>query len=247
MPAEHADRPSRDLGTRRWRDRAAVARLVLVLVCVGINFGGYAAVELFDLSLYLDTIGTGLCAIVLGPWCGVLVGVSTNVLGYTIHGSMALPFALQSAALALVWGYGARRFRLTRSLGRYFTLNVCAGISHLVVAAPLLLLLFPGGTGHAGDALTHTIVSLGAPMGVSVYAANAALALADSLLAGFIILLLIGMIRTKPPFAGVCPPFFPFSIPHDISRMASRAVASTISRARTVRVSSTVRVADGRA
>lgn len=252
MPApapapEGADRPSHHVGLRWWRGSPIAARILFALVCVGINFGGYAAVEFFDLSLYLDTIGTGLCAIVLGPWYGVLVGVSTNLLGYTIHGSMALPFALQSAALALVWGYGARRFRLTLTLGRYFTLNVCAGFSHVVVAAPLLLLLFPDGTGHAGDALTHTIVSLGAPVGVSVYAANTTLALADSLLAGFIILLLIGMIRTKPPFAGLCPQFFPFSIPHDISHIASRTVTCTIARARTVRGAWTTRVADGRA
>lgn len=194
-----------------WRKSHIVfAHVLLAVACLGINIAGYCAVEFFGLSLYMDTIGTGLAAIALGPWCGVAVGVSTNLLGYTIHGSMAFPFAVQSAAFALVWGYGARRFHMTRTLNSYFRLNVYVGLSHLFIAIPILLLMFGGGTGHASDAISQQLSASGAPLSVAVYVVQTGLAIADALLAGFIIVMLFGFIRTKPPFQNTCAQLFPF-------------------------------------
>jgi energy-coupling factor transport system substrate-specific component len=208
-----------------WERHAAFAHILLAVACLGINFAGYCAVEFFYLSLYMDSIGTGLAAIVLGPWWGVAVGVGTNLLGYTIHGPMALPFALQSAAFALVWGYGARRFRMTRTLRSYFRLNVYVGLSHLLIAIPILLLMFGGGTGHAGDAISQKLVAMGAPLSIAVYGAQTGLAVADSLLAGFIVIMLVGFIRTKPPFQSDCAHLFPFydqpNDPHTYGRLVT--------------------------
>lgn len=214
---------------RAWTMRPAAFRAVLALTCLGINFVGYASVELLRIPLYLDSIGTGIAAMVLGPWWGVAVGVSTNALGSTIHGSMALPFALQSAAFALVWGYGARRLDMTRTIGSYFSLNMYVGLSHTFIAVPLTVLVFGGGTGHAGDAISHHLAELGVPLLLSVYAGHMVLALADALLAGFVILTVIATIKTKPPFRGQCDHLFPFSAPPDIPRALAR-VATAVTR-----------------
>ena len=228
-PAPNTDEPLATVPTAPragwWVHHATLARILLAVACLGINFTGSCAVEFFKLSLYLDAIGTGLAAIVLGPWWGVAVGVSTNLLGYTVHGTMALPFALQSAALALVWGYGARRFQMTQTLGKYFRLNVFAGISHSIVAVPILLAVFGGGTGHAGDVVFQRLNSLGIPLSLSVGMSNIVLALADSLLAGFIIMVLVGFIKTKPPFPDDCAQLFPFYDPPSASRAIARVVA----------------------
>ncbi|WP_420733261.1 hypothetical protein [Brevibacterium luteolum] len=207
-----------------WERHATLARVLLAVACLAINFAGYASVEFFRLSLYLDTIGPGLAAIVLGSWWGGAARISTNLLGYSIHGSVALPFVLQSAATALLLGYGVRRFRMTRTLGSYFKLNALVGLSHTVVAVPILLAVFGGGTGHAGDVVFHKLNSLGVPLGLSVGTASIVLALADALLAGFVILL-IGLIKTKPPFRDDFAQLFPFYDPPSAPHAMARAVA----------------------
>lgn len=225
-PADHdpADEPGQR-GGRGMTARPGVFRALAMVACLGINFAGYAGVEFLRLPLYLDAIGTGFAAIVFGPWWGVAVGVATNLLGYTIHGSVALPFALQSGAFALIWGYGARHFKMTRTIGNYFKLSTFVGLSHVTIAIPINLVLFGGGTGHAGDAIFHNLVALGVPLIPSVYAGQMMLALADSLLAAFLILVVIASVKTKPPFQEQCAHLFPFSAPSGFHHALARAVA----------------------
>ncbi|WP_087008705.1 hypothetical protein [Gulosibacter sp. 10] len=73
--------------------------------------------------------------------------------------------------------------------------------------------VFGGGTGHAADVVFHKLNSLGILLSLSVGMSNIVLALADALLAGFIIMMLIGFIKTKPPFQDACAQLFPFHDP----------------------------------
>lgn len=216
-PDNQSDRP--------WITRPVIFSTLLLLACLGINFAGYAGVEFLRLPLYLDAIGTGIAAIVLGPWWGVAVGVSTNLLGYTIHGSIALPFALQSAAFALVWGYGARHFRMTRTIGSYFKLTMWVGLSHMFVAIPINLVMFGGGSGHAGNAVFENLAALGVPLFLAVYMGLMMIALPDALVAAFVILVTIGFVKTKPPFQEQCADLFPFLTSPGSSHALARAVA----------------------
>ncbi|MGO1972659.1 MAG: hypothetical protein ACTH2Q_06835 [Propionibacteriaceae bacterium] len=183
------------------RRPGATASLRLILACLVLNYTGHAAVGWLALPLYLDMVGTAVAAIVLGPWHGVAVAVLTNVLGVSVNGPMALPFGVVNVAGALVWGFGARSARFNRSLPRYFTLNALTAVVCTVVAAPLLLALFQGETGHAGDSLTHTFTTMGEPLVLAVFQANLFTSVVDKLIAGFFVLAVLGQVRRwiRPP------------------------------------------------
>ena len=177
------------------RRPGATSSLCLVLACLVLNYTGHAAVGWLALPLYLDMVGTAVAAIVLGPWHGVAVAVLTNVLGVSVNGPAALPFGVVNVAGALVWGFGARSARFNRSLTRYFTLNALTAVVCTVAAAPLLLVLFHGGTGHAGDSLTHTFTTMGEPLVLAVFQANLFTSVVDKLIAGFFVLAVLGLVR----------------------------------------------------
>ena len=59
-----------DFTTRAW---------VLIPIGVGINFVVGTLVNVLQLPLFLDTIGTILVALLAGPWVGAMTGLVTNL------------------------------------------------------------------------------------------------------------------------------------------------------------------------
>lgn len=172
---------------------SAVARsrylvLVLLLACIAVNLIGRNIVELLHLSIFLDMVGTAIAAIVLGPWYGAAVGLTTNVLGAFESGSSSIPFAAVNVAGALAWGYGVHRLGMGRTLPRFFLLNVLVALICSLVAVPILVLVFGGTTGHGQDGLTKTLMELNRTLLVAVGLSNILVSLADKLLSGFMAL-----------------------------------------------------------
>lgn len=174
----------------------------LLLACLAVNYFGHGAVERLGLPLYLDMVGTAVAAIALGPWYGALVGVLTNILGMSVDGTVALPFALVNVAGALVWGFGAKSATFNRSIARFFSLNLVVAIACSAVAVPILLTMFGGVTGHGGDAITNSLAASGHPLPLAVVFANLFTSISDKLVAGFTALAVLGLLRKGDPFIG---------------------------------------------
>ena len=135
--------------------------IALIPLAVAVNFVANWVAGLLRLPIYLDTIGTFLAAVLLGPWWGALAGVLTNALGIAPNGVSNLLFAPVSVAAALVWGYGIRSLGLGRSGVAFFLLAVVVGIVTGVLATPIVLFLFGGATGHPSDLITAALASIG--------------------------------------------------------------------------------------
>ncbi|MDO2933816.1 ECF transporter S component [Paeniglutamicibacter sulfureus] len=170
-------------------------KLMLLLACVCLNVLGFTLVAWLGLPLYFDMVGTAIVAIVLGPWAGVAVGLTTNAIGLAITDSSSIAFALVNIAGALVWGYGARRLRLCQTFPRYVLLNVLVALSCSLVASALLVLLFNGGTGHASESTTRNLAAMGNSLYLAVLGSNLVHSLADKLLTGFVVLGALGAVR----------------------------------------------------
>jgi energy-coupling factor transport system substrate-specific component len=151
------------IATRAVREGPPPTALVVALVplAVAVNFLANSLVALLGLPIYLDTIGTFLAAVLLGPWWGALAGVLTNVVGAFPNGVSNLLFAPVNVAAALVWGYGIRRLGLGRTVGGFFGLAVVVGVVTGVLATPIVLFVFGGATGHPSDLITATLASFG--------------------------------------------------------------------------------------
>lgn len=170
---------------------------LVMLLCVFLNAFGYALVGELHLALYLDMVGTAAGAILLGPWYGVAIAVLGNASGILIHGPMALVFALVNVAGALVWGYGVRRPAWTATFTHFFRLNLLVAVVCTLVAVPLLMFGYHGGTGHESDQLTHTFTSSGQNLFSAVLLSNGITSILDKLATGFIALVVIQLCATR--------------------------------------------------
>ncbi|GAA2585622.1 hypothetical protein [Microbacterium binotii] len=169
---------------RRW------VRAALILGCMALNLLGIVVVQALHLPIYLDMIGTATASIMLGPWHGALVALSSNLLGFTVGAPGAAPFALVNLAGALVWGYGVRRFGMGAGIGRFFVLNLLTATACSLVGAPLGVILFGGLSGHGSDTVTNSIATMGIPLIAAAFSANILTSVIDKLLTGFIALMI---------------------------------------------------------
>lgn len=178
-----------DLGPRA----TGRATVTLLVACVVVNLVGRQVVDVLDLPIYLDMVGTAVSAIALGPWYGTGVGVATNGLAVLTNGLPSLPFGLVNAAGALVWGYGVQR-GWGRTLPRFFALNLVAAAVCSLVAVPILVLLFSGSTGHGEDLVAHSLEALGQTFVVAVAGANLLISMADKTISGFVAIVVLSML-----------------------------------------------------
>lgn len=182
--------------------RSAPARIpvtyvvTLVPLAAALNIVGGMINEALKLPTFLDMIGTCVAAIVLGPWWGALVGIITNVGGSVFTGPVNIPFALANVAGALVWGYGVRSWGMGATLPRYFVLNLIVALAVTAVAAPIVVFVFGGSTGHSSDAITAAFAQAGNDLITSVFASSIIVSLADKIIAGFVGL---AIIEALPP------------------------------------------------
>jgi hypothetical protein len=90
--------------------------LALIPLAIAINIAGGQLITALKLPIYLDSIGTVLTGVLLGPWVGLITGVLTNVIwGVSGLAPVALPFAPVAGIIGLMAGFAGRwgAFRAT--------------------------------------------------------------------------------------------------------------------------------------
>lgn len=171
--------------------------VALVPAAAALNIVGGTINTALKLPTFLDMIGTSVAAIVLGPWWGALVGVITNVGGAFFNGPIGIPFALANVTGALVWGYGVRSWGMGRNHVTYFILNILVALAVSAAAAPIVIFVFGGATGHSSDALTAAFAQAGNNLVTSVFASNVIVSLADKIIAGYVGLAIIAALPSN--------------------------------------------------
>jgi energy-coupling factor transport system substrate-specific component len=165
--------------------------VALVPVAAALNIVGGTINTALRLPTFLDMIGTAVVAILLGPWWGALVGVIGNVGGAFFTGPVNVPFALVNVAGALVWGYGVRSLGMAASAARFFLLNIVVALVTSAVAAPIVVFMFGGATGHSSDALTAAFATAGRDLLAATFASSVIVSLADKIISGFLALAIV--------------------------------------------------------
>lgn len=142
--------------------------LALIPLAVGINLalGQFAAVT--QLPLFLDTVGTVLIAVLVGPWIALATGFVSQLVFTVVSGSFPLLWFLP-VHLAVAWyaGVGAR-WGVFRGPGRALLAGAGLGILAAVLSWPISFYVFGGVTGGGVTVVTAMLRGLGFSLGQAV-------------------------------------------------------------------------------
>ena len=154
--------------------------ILLVLICLAVNWGGDQIVSRLNWPVWLDSIGTVICSYIAGPFCGAVVGITTNLLGHILYG---IPwfYAIVSLIIALIVGFTARKRMLDHLLGT-LTVGVILAAATSVAAFILNSILNNGSTGSVwGDSVKGFLTERGVPGWLSLFIGELYMELADKL------------------------------------------------------------------
>jgi energy-coupling factor transport system substrate-specific component len=151
-------------------------RLMAIALCAALNFSIGSIVYLVKLPIYLDSIGTILCALLLAPdrragfVCAWISGALSLVLSAILINPFVPWFELTDIAIALFSAFAisqrAETFRARPLPKLAFTLNVllygiATGIIAAIVSAPVVVYLFGGVTGSGSAFLVALFLKSG--------------------------------------------------------------------------------------
>ena len=175
--------------------------IALVPVASVLNVIGGTVAGALKLPIFLDMIGTAVVAMTIGPWWGALVGVITNVTMGFLTGPVSIQLAACNVVGALIWGYGTKWGWANDKL-RFFGLSVASAVGVSLMAAPIVIFVFGGATGHASDVLTAGLLAAGGDMWTAVFSSNIIVSSADKILSSFLALAIIGALPTNLQVTG---------------------------------------------
>ena len=130
------------------------ATIVLIPVCIGINFLGKMFASALKLPLWLDAIGTSIGAVLGGPIIGGLCGAINNlVYGLIIGDNITIIYLFTSLGIGIAAGIMAR-LGFMESFPKSLLTACAAGFAAVVISTPLNVIFWGGTTGNVwGDAL----------------------------------------------------------------------------------------------
>jgi len=164
--------------------------LVLIVICIAINMIGGQLVSMLKLPIFLDSIGTLLSAVLLGPWIGMLTGLLTNLLWGLLTDPVAAAFAPVAMVIGLVAG-GLARAGWFRTLPKVIISGIIITLAVTVVAVPLRTWLFGGVTGSGADLFVAWMHSMGQNLIESVAITVLGANLIDKILTAIIVWVLL--------------------------------------------------------
>ena len=151
-------------------------RLIAIALCAALNFSIGSIVYLIKLPIYLDSIGTILCALLLFPdrRAGFVCAWISGALSLVVSGLLINPFVLwfemTDVAIALFSAFviatGAETFRAhplpTLAFATKVVLyGIATGVISAIVSAPVVVYLFGGVTGSGSAFLVALFLKTG--------------------------------------------------------------------------------------
>lgn len=164
--------------------------LVLIVISVAINMIGGQLISMLRLPIFLDSIGTLLSAVLLGPVVGMLTGLLTNLLWGLLTDPIAAAFAPVAMVIGLTAGWLAR-LGWFRTLPRVIVSGILITLAVTIVAVPIRTALFGGVTGSGADLVVAWARSMGNDLIESVALTVVGANLVDKILTAAIVWILL--------------------------------------------------------
>ncbi|HHQ4732125.1 ECF transporter S component [Aeromonas veronii] len=168
--------------------------LAFMVICIAINMVAGQAVSMLKFPIFLDSIGTVLCAILAGPWMAIATGLLTNLLWGLLTGPIAAAFAPVAMMIGLSAGLLARAGWFN-NLPKVVVSSVVITLALTLVAIPIRSYLFGGATGSGADFVVAYLHAMGSDLQESVAVTVLGTNLLDKLLT---VLIAWGLVRRLP-------------------------------------------------
>jgi energy-coupling factor transport system substrate-specific component len=154
--------------------------ILIIPIAVAVNFVGGQLASLLKIPLYLDTIGTIFASLLAGPWIGALSGALTNVVT-GIANPVNFAFIPVNVAVGLVTGFLARG-KWFSTWWKWIISIILMSLASIIVAAPIVVILFGGVTGSGSSVITATLLGAGANIWVAVIGTDGLFNLIDRII-----------------------------------------------------------------
>ncbi len=165
-----------------FRVRLNTLAIVLIPVCIAIDWVGHALASTLKLPLFLDSIGTVLGGLLAGPWVGGIAGLITNFISSGTVDPVAAPYSIISLAIGIAAGIGGYYGWHKTWPGRV-ALYVLIVLVASIGSTPLNIGLYQGQSGvPTGDALYAAMVKGGWPSWIAAYIDQASGDIPDKLI-----------------------------------------------------------------
>jgi len=169
--------------------------LTLIPVAIAINIVGGMLASTLKLPIFLDSIGTMLSAVLLGPWLGALTGLLSNLLQGLLIDPINIPFGIVNAVIGLVVGFLAKKRGFTDYLTPLLA-GLILAILAPIIGTPIAVYLFGGVTGGGIDILYAMFIHQEMGIFTSAFLARIPANLLDKLLSAYLIMFIV---RRLPP------------------------------------------------
>lgn len=178
---------------KKWKSHQIV---LVVLICIIVNFIGKYIAEKLGLPFWLDSEGTVLAAYVFGPVVGAIVGATVN-LAYGALNSISYVYAITNVAVGITVGYCARKTWIDRAL-QAFSVSMLLALISTVISVILNCIFYDGMTGNIwGDSVINYMQEFGAPRFICYIMGEFYLDLVDKIISVYIVFFIVKFKREK--------------------------------------------------
>jgi len=142
--------------------------LVMIPVAIAINIAVGQLIFTLKIPLYLDSIGTVLVGVLVGPWAGAVTGLLTNLIwGLTGLNVVSAAFWSVAAVIGVLAGLFSDAGWL-RAWWKVILAGLITGLIAAILSAPISAYVFGGVTGAGTD----VVVAIFRGMGLNVLPAS---------------------------------------------------------------------------
>ena len=183
--------------TKRYsiKDDFTMQAILIIPVCVAVNFVGGQLAGLLKLPMYLDTIGTIFASLLCGPWVGAVAGGLTNVVT-GIANPTNFAFIPVNIIAGLVTGFLARKNMFNKTWKWLLSMFIMAWVS-IIVSAPIVVLVDGGVTGGGTSLITAAALAAGANIWAAFFGTEGVFQVLDRIISFLICWAVIKVIPTR--------------------------------------------------
>ena len=183
--------------TKRYsiKDDFTMQAILIIPVCVAVNFVGGQLAGLLKLPIYLDTIGTIFASLLCGPWVGAVAGGLTNVVT-GIANPTNFAFIPVNIIAGLVTGFLARKNMFNKTWKWLLSMFIMAWVS-IIVSAPIVVLVYGGVTGGGTSLITAAALAAGANIWAAFFGTEGVFQVLDRIISFLICWAVIKVIPTR--------------------------------------------------